>query len=163
MSNRNVIRKVGEVEWIQKPVAWIKQTWERLYPHTKTGTSVFRNFIIHILQNKPVHPVSPSFVHPLAQSPHVRPPGVLEHTRALWHPPLLLRHSFTSASEAFRVNNITHNNEYKIHKCAPVQPVGPSFIHPDAHFPHMRPPGVLAHTRALWHPPLLLRHSFTSG
>ena len=45
------------------------------------------------------HPVSPSFVHPDGQAPHVRPPGVLLHLRLLSHPPLLAWHSSKSESE----------------------------------------------------------------
>ena len=33
-------------------------------------------------------------VHPNAQSAHVRPPSVLVHIRAPWHPPLLVKHGF---------------------------------------------------------------------
>ena len=40
--------------------------------------------------NVPVHPVSPLFVHPAAQIPHMRPLMVLAHLRLLWHPPLFV-------------------------------------------------------------------------
>ena len=47
-------------------------------------------------RHKPVQPVAPLLVQPARQPPHVRPPCVLTHVRALWHPPLLDAHSFTS-------------------------------------------------------------------
>ena len=48
------------------------------------------------LSHKPVHAVSPSFVQPDGQSPHVQAPGVLVHLRLLSHPPLFFRHSLMS-------------------------------------------------------------------
>ena len=36
-----------------------------------------------VIEHSPLQPVAPLFVHPLAQLPHVRPPGVLEQVRAL--------------------------------------------------------------------------------
>ena len=49
-----------------------------------------------ISPREPAQPVAPSFVQPDAQSSHVRAPSVFVHVRSLWHPPLFVRHSFTS-------------------------------------------------------------------
>ena len=46
----------------------------------------------------------------------------------------------------------------------PLQPVSPSFVHPDEQSPQILPPGVFTHARLLWQPPLSVRaHSFTSS
>ena len=45
------------------------------------------------------HDVSPVPVYPLGQSPQVRPPSVLVQVTRASHPPLLVRHSFTSTHE----------------------------------------------------------------
>ena len=42
-------------------------------------------------------PVSPSLTHPESQSVHRNDPGVFKQNRLLWHPPLLVLHSSTSA------------------------------------------------------------------
>ena len=42
-----------------------------------------KTFAIIPTAREPVQPVAPLFVQPAAQLPHVRPPGVLVHARAL--------------------------------------------------------------------------------
>ena len=129
---------------------------------------------------EPLHPVAPSFVHPVWHWPQILPPGVLIHARLLWQPPLLApAHSSTSSRghvckrstrHARRLSDVTampqrstpHVHKLLICPHKPLQSAGPSLAHPAAQSPHVRPPVADSHLRLLWHPPLFVVHPISS-
>ena len=44
----------------------------------------------------------------------------------------------------------------------PLQPVAPSFVHPDGQLPHVTPPFVTMHLRAELQPPLFFKHALAA-
>ena len=127
--------------------------------------------------------MAPLFVQPFGQLPHVLLPAVFVHTRLLSHPPLLVKHSFTSNHTCMGVRVVSNRYRHRlpvewawsrnfrtftcemnpvdqrvsIHK--PLQPNAPSLAQPVGQSPHLWPPCVLIHLRLLSHPPLSPRHS----